>query len=164
MQKDFETLFYEAEDHYLQSSDLVMLKNSVNSLKERLAIYRLLRDQEISIFQFVADNLGETFPDEDNQRLQKGLKHWISVMRYAAMAMLLNNPDYFRHRILEWLTDIVQAQDMVTIETHIFEHLKQGLEEMLSSEQMQLLNPFLEQAKITLLETKSQSETLMVGE
>ncbi|EAZ90515.1 globin family protein [Crocosphaera chwakensis] len=164
MQKDFETLFYEAEDDYLSSSDLATLKNSANTLKDRLEIYRYLRDQEIPIFQLVADNLVETFPDENNQRLEKGLKHWMAVMRYAAMAMLLNNPDYFRHRILEWLTDIVQAQDMVTIETHIFENLKQGLEERLASEQMQLLNPFLEQAKITLLETKSQSETLMVGE
>ncbi|MDJ0843946.1 phycobilisome protein [Crocosphaera sp.] len=164
MQKDFEILFYQAEDHYLSSSDLNTLKNSANSLKERLKIYKLLRDQEVPIFQFIADNLVESFPSENSQHLEKGLKHWISVMRYAAMAMLLNNPDYFRHRLLEWLTDIVQAQDMVTIETHIFENLKQGLEEMLSSEQMLLLNPFLEQAKVTLLETKSQSETLMVGE
>ncbi len=164
MQKDFETLFYEAEDHYLPSSDLASLKDSANTLKKRLEIYQSLRDQEIPIFQFIADNLVATFPNEDNQRLEKGLKHWMSVMRYSAMAMLLNNPDYFRHRILEWLTDIVQAQDMVTIENHIFENLKQGLEEMLSPEQMQLLNPFLEQAKITLLETKSQSKTLMLGE
>ncbi|MDJ0661438.1 MAG: phycobilisome protein [Crocosphaera sp.] len=164
MQKDFELLFYEAEDHYLPSSDLNLLKNSANSLKKRLEIYRVLRDQEVPIFQFIADNLVESFPDENTKCLEKGLKHWMSVMRYAAMAMLLNNPDYFRHRILEWLTDIIQAQEMVTIETHIFENLKQGLEEMLSSEQMELLNPFLEQAKITLLETKSQSETLMVGE
>ena len=164
MQKDFETLFYEAEDHYLPSSDLAILKNNANSLKQRLEIYRRLRDKELEIFQFIADNLLEVFPNENHQRLEKGLKHWISVMRYAAMAMLLNNPDYFRHRLLEWLTDIVQAQDMVTIETHIFENLKHGLEEMLSSQQMELLNPFLEQAKITLLETKSKSETLMVGE
>ncbi len=164
MQKDFEILFYEAEDHYLPSSDLAILKNSADSLKQRLEIYRVLRDQEVPMFQFVADSLVETFPDENSQRLEKGLKHWMSVMRYAAMAMLLNNPDYCRHRLLEWLTDIIQAQDMVTIESHIFETLKQGLEEMLFSEQMMLLTPFLEQAKITLLETKSQSETLMVGE
>lgn len=164
MQKDFETLFYEAEDHYLSSSDLIALKNSANTLKKRLEIYRYLRDQEQPIFQSIADNLVATFPNENNQRLEKGLKHWMLVMRYAAMAMLLNNPDYFRHRILEWLTDIVQAQDMITIETYIFDNLKQGLEEMLSSEQIQLLSPFLEQAKMTLLETKSQSETLMVGE
>ncbi len=164
MQKDFENLFYEAEDHYLPSSDLATLKNSADSLKERLGIYQNLRDKEVPIFQFVADSLVEAFPDENNQRLEQGLKHWMSVMRYASMAMLLNNPDYFRHRLLEWLTDIVQAQDMVTIESHIFETLKERLEEMFSSGQMMLLNPFLEQAKITLLETKSQSETLMVGE
>ncbi|MGB5772010.1 MAG: phycobilisome protein, partial [Crocosphaera sp.] len=102
--------------------------------------------------------------EENTQRLEQALKHWMSVMRYGAMAMLLNNPDYFRHRLLEWLTDIINAQEMVAIETHIFDCLKQGLEEMFTSEKMNLINPFLEQANMMLLKTKSQSETLMVGE
>ncbi|MDJ0597974.1 MAG: phycobilisome protein [Crocosphaera sp.] len=164
MQKDFETLFYEAEDHYLEASELVALKNSANTLKDRLEIYRVLRDQEIPLFQFIAENLLQSFPNENKQRLEKGLEHWMSVMRYAAMAMLLNNPEYFRHRVLEWLTDIIQAQEMVMIEIFIFENLTEGLKKVLSLEQMELLNPFLEQAKITLLETKSQSETLVIGE
>ena len=97
------------------------------------------------------------------QRLEQALQHWMSVMRYCAMAMLLNNPDYFRHRLLEWLTDVIHAQEMVEIETHIFENLIQGLEEILTMEQMVILTPFLKQAKITLLETKPESETLKVG-
>lgn len=52
---------------------------------------------------------------------------------------------------------------MVEIETHIFENLIQGLEEILTMEQMVILTPFLKQAKITLLETKPESETLKVG-
>ncbi|MGB5594678.1 MAG: phycobilisome protein [Crocosphaera sp.] len=164
MQKDFESLFYEAEDHYLQNSDLANLNDRAERLKQCLEIYQELRDKEIPIFQLVADSLIEAFPEENTQRLEQALKHWMSVMRYGAMAMLLNNPDYFRHRLLEWLTDIINAQEMVAIETHIFDCLKQGLEEMFTSEKMNLINPFLEQANMMLLKTKSQSETLMVGE
>ena len=163
MQKDFETLFYEADDHYLESSDLQSLRQGAVTLKERLKIYQSLRDKEIPIFQTIANSLVEAFPDENMQLLEQALQHRMSVMRYGAMAMLLNNPDYFRHRLLEWLTDVIHAQEMVEIETHIFENLIQGLEEILTMEQMVILTPFLKQAKITLLETKPESETLKVG-
>ncbi|MGK7940508.1 MAG: phycobilisome protein [Crocosphaera sp.] len=164
MQKDFEPLFYEAEDHYLESSDLQALKKGSETLKERLAIYQNLRDQEVPIFQLIADSLLEAFPNENRQRLEQALKHWMSVMRYGAMAMLLNNPDYFRHRLLEWLTDIIHAQEMVMIETYIFKCLMQELEEIFTNEQMALLTPFLQQAKMMLLETNPESVTLKVGE
>ena len=58
---------------------------------------------------------------------------------------------------------LAPCQEMVEIETHIFENLIQGLEEILTMEQMVILTPFLKQAKITLLETKPESETLKVG-
>ena len=163
MQKDFETLFYEADDHYLESSDLQSLRQGAVTLKERLKIYQSIRDKEIPIFQTIANSLVEAFPDENMQLLEQALQHRMSVMRYGAMAILLNNPDYFRHRLLEWLTDVIHAQEMVEIETHIFENLIQGLEEILTMEQMVILTPFLKQAKITLLETKPESETLKVG-
>ena len=88
MQKDFEHLFYEAEDHYLESSHLQSLKKAAATLKERREIYKILRDREVPMFQFIADSLVEAFPDENMQRLEQALKHWMSVMRYGAMAML----------------------------------------------------------------------------
>ena len=57
MQKDFETLFYEADDHYLESSDLQSLRQGAVTLKERLKIYQSLRDKEIPIFQTIANSL-----------------------------------------------------------------------------------------------------------
>ncbi|MEA5533880.1 phycobilisome protein [Crocosphaera sp. XPORK-15E] len=163
MQKDFENLFYEAEDHYLQTSDITTLKNQANRLRECLEIYQCLRDQEITIFQSVADSLVEAFPDENSPRLEQALRHWMSVMRYGAMALLLNNPDYFNHRLLEWLTDMVHAQEMVVIETHLFECLKQQLEDSFSSRQMEIINPFLSQAKTILIEPKAQLKIAKTG-
>ncbi|MEL4895261.1 phycobilisome protein [Crocosphaera sp. Alani8] len=162
MQKDFETLFYKAEDDYLESSDLQSLKQKALILQESLKIYQEIRDQELLIFQSVANSLLEEFPDENRQRLEQALQHWISVMRYGSMAMLLNNPDYLRHRLLEWLTDIIHAQKMVEIENYIFEKLMKELEEVLTIEQMVILTPFLQQARMILLETKPQCETLKV--
>lgn len=164
MQKDFENLFYEAEDHYLNVDEMIAFKHQVSSLKQRLTIYKKIRDQEIVIFQSIADDLVNHFPQEQPKRLENSLIYWISVMRYGAMAMLLNNPDYLRYRLLEWLADIIHAQKMVAIETHIFNCLKAQLQELFSVEEMTFLNVFLTETKTILLNEKTITETLIAGE
>ncbi|ACK65130.1 conserved hypothetical protein [Rippkaea orientalis PCC 8801] len=164
MQTDFEELFYQAEDHYLQAPEIDKVKTQVSLLGERLETYKLLRDQEIAIFQPIADSLLKAFPQETISLIEKAIKHWLCVMRYGAMAMLLNNPDFFRHRLLEWLTDIIHAHEMVTIEQHLYELLEVSLQEKLDGHQFQLIKPFLSQAQTTLLDKKTPVESLRVGE
>lgn len=164
MQKNFEHFFYEAEDHYLNPQEMIAFKQQVSQLKERLVLYKELRNQEIVIFQLVADKLVEKFADEPPQRLKKALTHWISVMRYSAMAMLLNNSDYLRHRLLEWLTDMIHAQEMVAIETYLFQCLQEKLGKSFSSDELELLMPFLMQAQTMLLESNKKIETVSLGE
>ncbi len=164
MQKDFEYFFYEAEDHYLNSQEMITFKQQVCQLKQRLDLYKELRSQEIVIFQLVADHLVKKFADEPSQRLEKALTHWISVMRYSGMAMLLNNSDYLRHRLLEWLTDMIHAQEMVAIETYLFQCLQEKLGKSFSSDELELLMPFPMQAQTMLLESNQKIETVSLGE
>ncbi len=164
MQTDFEKLFYEAEDHYLTPSEMANFKNQVNVLRERLETYKLLRDREIAIFQPIADNLVETFSEKNPQLLERAIKHWLCVMRYGAMAMLLNNPDYFQHRLLEWLTNVIQAHEMVDIEKHLYELLENSLQKMLDKNKFKLLKPFLTQAYEALLDQPINKQLVIVGE
>lgn len=164
MQIDFEELFYQAEDHYLHPSEIKTFKTQVGVLAERLDTYKFLRDQEIAIFQTVADSLVKAFPETNPKLLEKAIKHWLCVMRYGAMAMLLNNPDYFQHRLLEWLTDVIQAHEMVSVEQRLYELLENRLQQMIDKEQFALLKPFLTQAQTTLLEQKVNNQPVIVGE
>lgn len=107
MYPELQALIHESEHQYLQQSDLDKLTQEVSTLKQRLAVYRVLRDQEISIFQAIADKLLENLPQEKTRKIETCVRHWLLVTRYGAMAMLLNNPEFLEHRLLEWLTDIV---------------------------------------------------------
>lgn len=160
MHPEIRTLLYDAEIAYLQTSDLKRFKAVMASLKERMETYQCLRDREIEIFQPIADNLVEAFPGKSSKLLERALKHWLSVMRYCAMAMLLNNPEFLQHRLLEWLTDIVQVHEMEAIANHLCELLQFSLKQSLSAEQFVLIEPFLEQAKATLLSSKTPSAVL----
>ena len=154
MYNELRTLLYEAETKYLQKPELENFQNCISSLKARLATYECIRDQEIAIFQPIADELMASFADENTQLLEQALKHWLSVLRYCAMAMLLNNPDFLHHRLLEWLTPVVQAHKMEVLEKSIYDLLIKKLKKILTESQFLLIKPFIEQAQTSLLESK----------
>lgn len=151
MHKDLQNFLHRAEDHYLQNPELMMFKYHTDRMAETLVIYELLRDKEIEIFQPVADGLVKKLADQDPHLIELALKHWLSVMRYCSMAMLLDNHEFLQHRILEWLTDQVAAKNLVPIETELYDLLEAQLEKTLKPDQMRFLRPFLEQAQKYIL-------------
>lgn len=150
MHPELRHLLYTAEIAYFQSSDVNKLRKIASSLKIRVQTYKSLREHEVDIFQPVANQLLSAFPNENPQLLEHALKHWLSALRYCAMGMLLNDPDFLNHRLLEWLVDVVQAYEMEAIEACAFEALENSLKQTLNAEQLELLHPFLEQAAATL--------------
>jgi hypothetical protein len=159
MHTDLTNFFHRSQHHYLPDEDIAVFKQHTDSLAKRLEVYEMLRDQEISLFQAVADQLEAEFAQENPRVLERALKHWLTVMRYCAMAMLMNNHEYLQHRLLEWLTDIVQAHNLLAIEQSLYEFLQAKLSEVLTADQLALLNPFLEQAKTALLTEAVSTET-----
>jgi Phycobilisome protein len=151
MHPDLQTLLYKAEAQYLEATEIKLFRHHIGSLSERLATYEILRNQELAIFQAIADQLQTTFPQESPQLLEKCLKQWIAILRYAAMAMLLNNPEFLQWRILEWLTDSVQAHQVQSIEAKLCQLLQVQLKNRLSTEQQGLIQPLIDQAQTNLL-------------
>jgi hypothetical protein len=162
MQSDFEMMLHEAEVRYLQDPDVLLFKRHYISLQERLEAYRSIRDQELSIFQPIADPLLEAFPSAQAQDVERALRHWIAVLRYAAMAMLMNNPEFLRRRILEWLTDVVQAHQLQAIELKLYDLMVVQIKAAVPKSQIDYLMPFLEQAKLALL-SGNKPEVMMAS-
>lgn len=153
MHTEMKALLYQAEERYLNPEEIENLKYYTESLAQRLETYELLREQELAIFQPVAERLLEAFPDEKQETLELALKYWLSVLRYCAMAMLLNNQEFFQQRLLEWLTALVQAHQMQVIQVTLYQLLQAQLKILFSNQQLALLQPFLAQAETMLLET-----------
>jgi hypothetical protein len=154
MHSDFEIVVRKAEHEYLQQPEIEALKHCVSSLRERLEIYECLRDREVEIFQPIAEQLLDIFPDEDSQLIKRTLQNWLTVGRYCAMAMLLNNPEFLEHRLLEWLAPIVGVHQNQAIENTLYDLLLANLNNFLSKQQLATLQPFLEQAKASLVNNK----------
>ncbi len=147
MYPELQALIHEAEYSYLQGGDLETLSNHVATLGDKMSAYKVLRDEELTIFQGVADKLENKFLDDSVKKLENSLQHWLLITRYCAMAMLLNNPEFLERRLLEWLTDIVQVRETRTIDEEVYSLLVGQVKKVLSEVQVTYLLPFLTQAK-----------------
>ncbi|BAC09852.1 phycobilisome protein [Thermosynechococcus vestitus] len=151
MHTELMNLYYKAEENYLSNVDIKVFRHHIESLQQRLSTYEFLRDHEIEIFQPVADALQKQYPTETPQTLEQVLRQAIALLRYAAMAMLLNNPEFLQHRLLEWLTEVVKAHQTQTLWRSCHELLSDRLKEMLTDAQQDLILPLLDQAQATLV-------------
>ena len=160
MNQEIQSLLYKAEADYLQHQDLELFQEYIKSLKTRMTVYEFLRNSELQIFQPIADEMVGTFPDEEQPKIYQTIKNWVSVVRCCGMAMLLNDPVYLQDHLLDWLAPQVQAYQMQSLDRKLFSLLQTELENSLVEEQFTLLEPFLKQAKQTLLESSPMSEAL----
>jgi hypothetical protein len=148
---DLDSLLYKAENKYLEEQDLANLKSQIFSLEKRLKLYEILSQKEVELFQYLANQLINDFPTEEESKIEQALKHWLAVIRYCAMAMLTDNHLYLQHRILEWLPEQIKAHQLQALEKSLFNLLQKRLQKILNSEQFAVFQPFLEQSQNALL-------------
>jgi hypothetical protein len=150
MISDLDSLLYQAEVTYLGKQDLANFKSQIFSLEKRLQTYELLSAKETEIFQYLANQLINDFPTEDEAKIERALKHWLTVFRYCAMAMLADNHLYLQHHILEWLPEQITAHQLQVLEKSLFDLLQKRLQKIFTSEQFSILQPFLQQSQNAL--------------
>jgi hypothetical protein len=150
MHPELKTLLYKAENEYLQASEIKAFNNHIGSLAQRLETYETIRDREIDIFQPLADKLSAAFSKTDEAILEQVLKNWLSILRYCAMAMLMNNSEFLQQRLLEWMSEVVKSSQVRDIETSACNLLNKQLKAELSDSKFALLAPYLEQASAAI--------------
>ncbi|OLP18862.1 hypothetical protein BST81_08060 [Leptolyngbya sp. 'hensonii'] len=155
MHPQIEAIFDEAESRYLKSEELDVLNQYVETLPIRLETYRRLRDEELAVMQQVADQLQAELPQEKIANLERSIKNALLMLRYCAMAMLLNDESVVHERLLSWLRQNVQTYSTQTIDVVLYRLLNQRLSQTLSLQQMNLFSPLLKLAQSELLNSSS---------
>jgi Phycobilisome protein len=150
MNAEIKAIIEQAHDRYLKADDLGSFQSYIASLPERLALYRLLRDREITILQFVATQAEAEMPKLEVKQIETSIKHLSLVLRYSAMAMLNQDTDLVNQRLLNWLGQVVSLQEIQSINQQLFPLLTKSLGKELSRPQLELISPFLSQAQASL--------------
>ena len=144
-------LINQAQDRYLATDELGLMESYVSSLPDRLKLYKLMRDREIDILQVVADQVPSEIPSITEAELETGIKNLILVMRYCSMAMLLNDENFLKERLLNWLEGIMSMRDMRRLNETLYKLLNQGLRQNFSPDQLALIQPLITSAQVTLI-------------
>jgi len=151
MTPKIQELISQAQDRYLASDELGLMESYVSSLPDRLKLYKQIRDREINILQAVADQVQTELPSVTDEELETGIKNLILVMRYSSMAMLLNDENFLKQRLLNWLEGIMSMRDMRRLNETLYKLLNQGLRQQLSPAQLALIQPLITAAQVTLI-------------
>lgn len=163
MHSDISQFLYKAEDAYLENQDVALYRYNVATMSHCLKGYKTMRDQEIHVFQLIADELEDTYPSETRETLEEAIKQWVLLSRYCAMAMLLNNSDYLEQRLNNWFKDLIQFRTVAEIDQTIYEFLLENLEDVMTEQQYDLLMPYLTQVKQSLLDAPALPELAQVN-
>jgi hypothetical protein len=151
MHSQIDSLFDEAERRYLKPEELTVISQYVGSLPARLMVYRAVRDRELEMMQWVADQLQTEFAKEPVEHLERSIKNGLLALRYCAMAMLLNDASFVNDR-LSWLSGTVSIHNTRPIDEALYRLLNRKLSETLGNQAMILLDPFLSTAQGIVLQ------------
>jgi hypothetical protein len=157
-----DALFDTPDKKYLDASDLSILSQYVSSIPERMAVYRTLRDQEIAIMQPIADVLQQQ-GGHSEPMVERSVRNGLMVLRYVAMAMLLDDDNFVEDRLQGWLPEMVKAYETQTIDQQLFQLLDKQLGKVFSPAQFNLLKPSLEKAQGLMLNTRETITATLAG-
>jgi len=145
-------LLQKSEDRFLNAEEIGVLRDFVAGMPLRLQIYKKLRDRELPILQAVADQVERDLPSAAVEDVKKAISSLMLVLRYCAMALLMNSDEAFlKQRILRWLEQVSTAYNLRRINEVIFRHLNQLLSQEFTPAELELLQPLVTTAQVTLI-------------
>jgi hypothetical protein len=157
-----DALFDAPDKQYLDASDLSTLSQYVSSIPDRMAVYRTLRDQEIAIMQPIADALQQQ-GGHPEALVEHSVRNGLMVLRYAAMAMLLDNEGFVEDRLQGWLPEMVKAYETQAVDQQLFQLLQVQLGKVFSPPQLNLLKPSIEKAQSLMFNQRETINATLAG-
>lgn len=139
---DIDQLFQVQGQPPLRPSELDVLQDCVASLERRLDVYEALRNQEVTLYEALADQLREYSPLASETAVEGVVMTWLAVLRHCASAMLLDNPQSLEKRLL-WFQGLATTPTEILLQAVGGQVLWDYLENQLLPQDFTLLALYL---------------------
>lgn len=123
-----------AEGRYATDAELQFLEDYANSFPARLKAYQMLRKQERELIKQTYSHLRSRHPEifsGDKEAVRKWQRDTIWVLRFSALAMLLDDVDALRDNLMLWFQTIMRAFGMQKTCYHTYATLKMVVVEIM---------------------------------
>ncbi|MEN9203600.1 MAG: hypothetical protein Q6K80_11975 [Thermostichus sp. DG_1_6_bins_120] len=155
MNSMFAELLQNAEGRYLHPDELESLRAYVEGIPKRVRIYQVLHSKESVLLDRVMEKFQPTLPHLTRRH---GILAWERcrrdlgmVWRYCCMAMLLNDEDYLRDKLLYWLETILKSFKMRDECRPAYKLMLDSLASIFTAEESEIIRPYLLLAKTMLV-------------
>ncbi|MBL8636545.1 MAG: hypothetical protein JNM40_25200 [Myxococcales bacterium] len=149
MNRQIEQMFAAAEGRYLSPSEQSSLREFAQGIDARLIAMTEISSKEAVIIERTVREIFRAYPDLEKKyknAKQTCMRDETMVLRYAALAMLKNDPQYLNDSLLTWMATILKG---VGFAPHFIEDTYKTLAAEAAKElnpaTMKLLQPFLTQ-------------------
>lgn len=151
---NLERLSVEVDGRYATSEELDFLKSYFQTFKYRISAYQKIQKNESAIINQIQENLEKMNPNIFMQGSVNLKSKWrsdtIRVLRYSAMALLIDDPEYLQQRLLIWFSTILQAFKVQDLTKLTCQTMSDIIKNYLTPEENNLFLPLIELNSNTL--------------
>lgn len=136
-----------ADGSYITPEDLRTLDRAIASWQQRRQTYDLVQAKENAILAQVMQQIQATAPDVAAKVTVDGgnkcNRDMALVLRYCATAMLLQDEELLKDRLLYWMQNIMVALKNQRVNDFVYRSLQKSVQEHLPPENADLLLPYI---------------------
>jgi hypothetical protein len=151
---NLERLSVEADGRYATAEELDFLRSYFQTFKYRISAYQKIKNNESAIMNKIQENLEKMNPNIFMQGSVNLKSKWhldtVRVLRYSAMALLIDDPEYLQQRLLIWFSTILQAFKVQTLTQLTYKTMADVIISYLTPEENRLFLPLIELNSNTL--------------
>jgi hypothetical protein len=148
MLSQLQKLSRETDGRYATDEELKFVSDYLQMYRLRIQTYQRIQQVETLIVQNVYQKMHAIDPmlfiSGDEDLSAKWKRDTIRVLRYSAVAMLLNDPDILRERLLFWFQTVMKAFGAQHSCKITYEVMQEVVQRHLNPQQASLFCPILE--------------------
>jgi len=147
-------LSMEADGRYASAAELQFLKDYFQSLNHRMSAYKKIQASEKEILSQVEAQMQSLDPSLFRRGSQdvtaKCRGDFAQVLRHSAAALLMNDTERLRDRLLLWLQTILGAVQVKNSSAVTYDVMQKVIKQYLTAEEASLFLPILEMDRTLL--------------
>jgi len=147
-------LSMEADGRYASAVELQFLKDYFQSLNHRMSAYKKIQASEKEILSQVEAQMQSLDPSLFRRGSQdvtaKCRGDFAQVLRHSAAALLMNDTERLRDRLLLWLQTILGAVQVKNSSAVTYDVMQKVIKQYLTAEEASLFLPILEMDRTLL--------------
>jgi hypothetical protein len=154
MLSQLERLSHEIDGRYASDAELTFTIDYIRSFNLRVQTYQKLQELELALIQTTYDKIQVVnpviFKPGGVDITAKWKRDTLRTLRYVAVAVLMDDADTFRERMLLWFQTIMRAFNAQQSCDLTYQVLQEVVKQNLTAPQANLVCPMLELSRRTL--------------